>query len=61
MAVRPAVTVVLVHISAMRTLTESNEIEYIRGEIVFLSPDTAILLYHSAMEIWTACNVVSTG
>jgi len=25
MAVRPAVTVVMVHISAMRTLTESND------------------------------------
>ena len=30
-------------------------------EIVVLSAVTAVLLHHSAMDIWTDCSVVSTG
>jgi len=32
-----------------------------RGEIAVLPAVTAILLHHSAMDIWTDRNVVSTG
>jgi len=32
-----------------------------RGEMAFQPAVTAILLHHSAMDIWTDCNVVSTG
>ena len=32
-----------------------------RGEIAFLPAVTAVLLHHSAMDIWTDSNVVSTG
>jgi len=30
------------------------------GEMAVSSAVTAVLLHHSAMDIWTACNVVST-
>ena len=32
-----------------------------RGEIAVLSAVTAVLLHHSAMDIWTDSNVVSRG
>jgi len=32
-----------------------------RGEIAVLPAVTAVLLHHSAMDIWTDGNVVSTG
>jgi hypothetical protein len=32
-----------------------------RGEMTVLPEVTAVLLYHSAMDIWTDCIVVSTG
>jgi hypothetical protein len=32
-----------------------------RGEMAVLSAVTAVLLYHSAMNTWTDCSVVSTG
>ena len=32
-----------------------------RGEIAVLPVVTAVLLHHSAMNIWTECSVVSTG
>jgi len=32
-----------------------------RGEIVVLPAVTAVLLYHSVMDTWTDCSVVSTG
>ena len=32
-----------------------------RGEMAVLPAVTAVLLHHSAMDIWTDCNVVSTG
>jgi len=32
-----------------------------RGEIAVLLAVTAVLLHHSAMDIWTEGNVVSTG
>ena len=32
-----------------------------RDEMAVLSEVTAVLLHHSAMDIWTDCNVVSTG
>jgi len=32
-----------------------------RGEMAFLPADTAVLLHHSAMDIWTDCSVVSTA
>ena len=32
-----------------------------RGEMAVLLAVTAVLLHHSAMDIWTDCNVVSTG
>jgi len=32
-----------------------------REEMVFLPAVTAVLLHHSAMDIWTDCSVVSTG
>jgi hypothetical protein len=32
-----------------------------RGEMAVLSAVTAVLLHHSAMDIWTEGNVVSTG
>ena len=32
-----------------------------RGEIAVLTAVTAVLLHHSAMDIWTEGNVVSTG
>jgi len=32
-----------------------------RGEIAVLPTVTAVLLHHSAMDTWTACNVVNTG
>jgi len=32
-----------------------------RGEMAVLPAVTAILLYHSSMDTWTDCNVVSTG
>jgi len=32
-----------------------------RGGMVFLSAVTAVLLHHSAMDIWTDCSVVSRG
>ena len=31
------------------------------GEMAFLPEVTAVRLHHSAMDIWTECNVVSTG
>jgi hypothetical protein len=32
-----------------------------RGEMAVVTAVTAVLLHHSAMDIWTDCNVVSTG
>ena len=32
-----------------------------RGELAVLPAVTAVLLHHSAMDIWTDCSVVSTG
>ena len=32
-----------------------------RGEMVVLPAVTAVLLQHSALDIWTDCSVVSTG
>jgi hypothetical protein len=32
-----------------------------RGEIAVPPAVTVVLLHHSAMDIWTDCNVVSTG
>jgi len=32
-----------------------------RGEIAVLPAVTAVLLHHSAMDIWTDSSVVSTG
>ena len=32
-----------------------------RGEMAVLPAVAAVLLHHSAMDIWTDCNVVSTG
>jgi hypothetical protein len=32
-----------------------------RGEMAVLPAVTAVLLHHRAMDIWTDCNVVSTG
>ena len=32
-----------------------------RGEMTVLPPVTAVLLHHSAMDIWPGCNFVSTG
>ena len=32
-----------------------------RGEMAVLPAVTAVLLHHSAMDIWTEGNVVSTG
>jgi len=32
-----------------------------RGEMALLPAVTAVLLHHSAMDIWTEDNVVSTG
>ena len=32
-----------------------------RGEMAVLPAVTAVLLHHSAMDIWTDCNVVSRG
>jgi len=32
-----------------------------RGEMAALRAVTAVLLHHSAMDIWTECSVVSTG
>jgi len=32
-----------------------------RGEMAVLSAFTVVLLYHSAMDIWTDSNVVITG
>ena len=32
-----------------------------RGEMAVRTAVTAVLLHHSAMDTWTACNVVSTG
>jgi hypothetical protein len=32
-----------------------------RGEMSVLSAVTAVLLHHSALDIWTDCSVVSTG
>jgi hypothetical protein len=32
-----------------------------RGEMAVLSAVTAVLLHHSAMDIWIDCSVVSTG
>ena len=32
-----------------------------RGEMAVLPAVTAVLLHHSAMDIWTDCNGVSTG
>ena len=32
-----------------------------RGEMAVLPAVTAVLLHHSAMDICTDCNVVSTG
>ena len=32
-----------------------------RGEIAVLPAVTAVMLHHSAMDIRTDCNVVSTG
>ena len=32
-----------------------------RGERAFLPAFTAVLLHHSAMDIWTDCSVVSRG
>ena len=31
------------------------------GEMAFLPAVPAVLLYHSAMDTWTDCRVVSTG
>ena len=32
-----------------------------RGEMAVLPAVTAVLLHHSARDIWTNCNVISTG
>ena len=32
-----------------------------RGEMAVLPAVTAVLFYHSSMDTWTECNVVSTG
>ena len=32
-----------------------------RGEMTVPSAVTAVLIHHSAMDVWTDCNVVSTG
>jgi len=32
-----------------------------RGEMAVLPAVTAVLLHHSAMDIWTDCSVFSTG
>jgi hypothetical protein len=32
-----------------------------RGEMAILPTVTVVLLHHCAMDIWTDCNVVSTG
>ena len=32
-----------------------------RGEMVFVPAVTAVLLYHSAMDLCSVCNVVITG
>jgi hypothetical protein len=32
-----------------------------RGQMTVLPEVTAVLLYHSTMDMWTDCNVVSTG
>jgi len=32
-----------------------------RGEMAVLPAVTAVLLHHSAIDIWTDCNVVSRG
>ena len=32
-----------------------------RGEMAVLPAVTAVLLHHSAKDIWTDCSVVSTG
>jgi len=32
-----------------------------RGEMAVLPAVTAVQIYDSVMDIWTACNVVSTG
>jgi hypothetical protein len=32
-----------------------------RGEMAVLPTVTAVLLHHSAMDIWTDCNDVATG
>jgi len=32
-----------------------------RGEMVVLPVVTEVMIYHSAMDIWTEGNVVSTG
>jgi len=33
----------------------------VRGEMAVPPAVTAVLLHHTAMDIWTDCNVVSTG
>jgi len=33
----------------------------VRVKIFFLPAVTAVLLHHSAMDVWTDCSVVSTG
>ena len=32
-----------------------------REEMAVLPEVTAVLLHHSALDVWTDCNVVSTG
>ena len=60
-AIVPAVTVLLLHHSAMDTWTDAMLLVQGRGEMAVPPAVTAVLLHHTAMDIWTDCNVVSTG
>ena len=60
-AIVPAVTVLLLHHSAMDTWTDAMLLVQGRGEMAVLPAVTAVLLHHSALDIWTEGNGVSTG
>jgi len=49
------ITVLWIHGLSAMLLVQGSE------EMAVLSVDTAVLFHHSAMDIWTDCNVVSTG
>jgi len=61
MAVLPAVTAVLLHHSAMDTLTDWSVVSTGKRVNGGSAAVTAVMLHHSTMDIWTDCNVVSTG